>query len=83
MTFNATIHIMPRSEILDPQGKATLQGLNKLGFTGIQDARIGKRIELRIEAADRDSAAEQLKSACVRLLANPVVEQYHFELQEA
>ncbi|MEL6634102.1 MAG: phosphoribosylformylglycinamidine synthase subunit PurS, partial [Bacteroidota bacterium] len=46
MTYTATIHIMPRAEILDPQGKATQLGLHNLGLDQIHDVRIGKRIEL-------------------------------------
>ncbi len=82
MKFNATIHIMPRPEILDPQGKATLHGLHNLGFSQIEQVRIGKQIDLTVEADDAASAKATLEEACRKLLANPVIEQFRFELQE-
>jgi phosphoribosylformylglycinamidine synthase subunit PurS len=82
MAFQATIHIMPRPELLDPQGKATLLGLHNLGFEDISQARIGKQVELTIDVATEAEATEQVEAACKKLLANPVIEQYHFELKE-
>ena len=81
MKFNATIHIMPRKEILDPQGKATLLGLHNLGYGQVSHVRIGKQIEIQLEA-DTLSAAETLvEETCKKLLANPVIEQYTFNLE--
>ncbi len=80
--FQATIYIMPRPELLDPQGKATLLGLHNLGFADITQARIGKQIELQLQAQDAEAAHAQVESACKKLLANPVIEQYHIELTE-
>lgn len=71
---------MPREEILDPQGKATLSGLHNLGFDNIDQVRIGKRIEIEIEAASREMAEASVNEACKKLLANTVIEQYEFEL---
>lgn len=82
-TFHAVVHIMPRKEILDPQGKATLLGLHNLGFASVSDLRIGKRVELRIEAAGEAEARAQVGEACRRLLANTITEQFHFELTPA
>ncbi len=73
---------MPRPELLDPKGKATLLGLHNLGFDPIEAVRIGKQIELRLEAEDHDSASEYINNACKKLLVNSIIEQYHFELQE-
>ncbi|GAB4404052.1 MAG: phosphoribosylformylglycinamidine synthase subunit PurS [Bacteroidia bacterium] len=81
MKFQATIHIMPRPEILDPQGKATLLGLHNLGFDSIETARIGKRIEVALDARDEADAAATVDEACRKLLANLVIERYSFELQ--
>jgi len=80
--YKATIHIMPRPELLDPKGKATLLGLHNLGFNPIKTVRIGKQIELHLEAEDADKADEQIHTACKKLLVNPVIEQYYFELEE-
>jgi phosphoribosylformylglycinamidine synthase len=81
MSYHAIIHIMPRPELLDPQGKATLLGLHNLGFADISQARIGKRIELSVEADTEAQAKELVEAACKKLLANPVIDQYHFELK--
>jgi phosphoribosylformylglycinamidine synthase PurS subunit len=80
--FAAIIHIMPRPEILDPQGKATVLGLHNLGFDQIDEVRIGKRIELVVEASSKEVAVEQVESACKKLLANTVIETYQFDLRE-
>ena len=80
MKFKATIHIMPRPEILDPQGKATLHGLHNLGFSQVDQVRIGKQVEVALEATDAEAATASLDEACKKLLANPVIEQYQFEL---
>ncbi len=80
MTFKATVHIMPRTEILDPQGKATLLGLKNLGLDSIQQVRIGKRIEVEVDAENKAEAEATLESACSELLANTVIEQYSIEL---
>ena len=82
MKFRANINIMPRPELLDPQGKATTQGLQNLGFDNVQDLRIGKRIQLDLEAADRSVAEEKVDEACKKLLANLIMESYEFELEE-
>ncbi|MDP5169413.1 MAG: phosphoribosylformylglycinamidine synthase subunit PurS [Bacteroidia bacterium] len=83
MKFKAIIHIMPRPEILDPQGKATLHGLHNLGFSQVEQVRIGKQVEITVEADDAESARASLEEACRKLLANPVIEQFRFELTEA
>ncbi|MEM6263712.1 MAG: phosphoribosylformylglycinamidine synthase subunit PurS [Bacteroidota bacterium] len=82
MKFSATIHIMPRKEILDPQGKATLLGLKNLGLEDFDHLRIGKRIETELEADSQEEATEKLTLACNKLLSNPIIEQYHFELTQ-
>ncbi|MEL6252651.1 MAG: phosphoribosylformylglycinamidine synthase subunit PurS [Bacteroidota bacterium] len=81
MKFKATIYIMPRKEILDPQGKATLSGLHNLGYGQISQVRIGKQIEVHLEASDKTSAEATIEETCKKLLANPIIEQYSFELE--
>ena len=76
MIFTAQIKVMPLTNLLDPQGKAVLGGLASLGITGIQDARIGKQIDLTIEAENADAAREKANDAAKKLLANAVMEQY-------
>lgn len=80
MKFRAHINIMPRPELLDPQGKATALGLQNLGFDNIDGIRIGKRVQLEIEAADQKDAEAKVDDACKKLLANLIMESYEYEL---
>ena len=82
MKFRARINIMPRPELLDPQGKATTLGLQNLGLENISDLRIGKRVHLDLEAASKDEAEAKVDDACKKLLANLIMESYEFELEE-
>ncbi len=82
MKFTAEINVMPLKALLDPQGKAVTSGLRKMGFTGVENVRIGKHITVEIEAEDADSAKKEIDLACKKLLSNPVIEDYHFELHE-
>ena len=76
MIFTAQIKVMPLKNLLDPQGKAVLGGLANLGITGISDVRIGKQIELVIEAENENAAKEKAEDAATKLLANQVMEMY-------
>ena len=76
MNFVAEIKVMPLKELLDPQGKAVLGGLSNLGLKSIDDVRIGKHIQLSIEAKDADEAKKIAEEASKKLLANPVMEDY-------
>ena len=69
------VDVMPKPEILDPQGKAVLGALPRLGFTGISEVRQGKRFELEVESADEATLAEVAKVA-ETLLSNPVIEDF-------
>jgi phosphoribosylformylglycinamidine synthase len=81
MHFIAKINIMPKKEILDPQGKAVRLGLGNLGLHHIQEVRVGKHITLEIEAEDEDQAARQVELACQKLLANLIMESYDYQLE--
>ena len=76
MIFTAQIKVMPLKNLLDPQGKAVMGGLTNLGIKGINDVRIGKQIELSIEAENETEAREKADDAAKKLLANAVMEQY-------
>lgn len=80
MTYLAEIHVMPHKELLDPQGKAVKNSLPNVGVEGVDDVRIGKRIELRITAADEAAAREQVEKACKAVLTNPIMEKFDYEL---
>lgn len=83
MKFVAEVDVMPRKELLDPQGKTVANSMGNLHLTEITDVRVGKHITLTIEAADKATAEEKVELACKKLLANPVMESYHFTLSEA
>lgn len=76
MNFVAEIKIMPLKELLDPQGKAVMGGLDNLGITGIEDVRIGKHIQLNIDAHSADEARSIAEEAAQKLLANQVMEDF-------
>ncbi len=76
MTYTAQVTVMPLKELLDPQGKAVMGGLNNLGLQNIQDVRIGKNITLQVEAATPDAAKQIAEDAAKKLLANPVMEYF-------
>lgn len=72
------IDVLLKDEILDPEGQAVERALPDLGFAGVSDVRIGKHIELTIDADDPTAVAEQL---CEKLLANPVIERYSYRVE--
>ena len=76
MTFTIAINVMPLKNLLDPQGKAVLGGLENLGLTQVMDVRIGKRITLEVEAADENAAKKVAEEAANKLLANQVMEHF-------
>lgn len=83
MNFIAKINIMPKPEILDPQGKAVRLGLGNLGLSQIHDVRIGKHITMEVDADSEKEAKEKVELACQKLLANVIMENYEFELEKA
>ena len=81
MKFTAEIDVMPRPELLDPQGKAVMLGLHNLGISQADGVRIGKHITLQIEAETEQAAREMVDNACKKLLANLIMEEYRYELK--
>ena len=82
MKFKARIHTSLKKSVLDPQGQTTLHALDSMGFKEAKGLRIGKYFELALEAADRAAAEESIHAMCDKLLHNPVIEEYSFEIQE-
>jgi phosphoribosylformylglycinamidine synthase subunit PurS len=76
MNFIAEIKIMPLKELLDPQGKAVLGGLANLGIKSVNDVRIGKHVQLKLEAASAKEAQSIAEEAAKKLLANQVMEEF-------
>ena len=80
--FQAEIDVMPKKEILDPQGKAVTGSMKNLGLTEIHNVRIGKHISLEIEADSEETANAKVEQACKNLLANLIMESYSFKIQK-
>lgn len=80
MKFKAEIDIMPHDALLDPQGKAVQAGLRNLGLTNVENVRVGKHITLHLDAANEAAARQEVEDACKKLLANLIMERYHFEI---
>ncbi|WPU92528.1 phosphoribosylformylglycinamidine synthase subunit PurS [Mucilaginibacter sabulilitoris] len=80
--FQAEIDVMPKKEILDPQGKAVTGSMKNLGLAEIQNIRIGKHITLEIDAESADAAHAKVDQACKNLLANLIMESYTFKIEQ-
>jgi phosphoribosylformylglycinamidine synthase len=78
--FKANVHITLRNSILDPKGKAAHHALHNLGLKSVNGVRIGKFIEMDIDAATEKEATDIADSACAQLLANEVMEDYEIEI---
>ena len=78
--MKALIKVQLKNGILDPQGKAVNSALNHLGFEEIQDVRIGKLIEIKIDVEDKQKAIQMIEQACKKMLANPVIEDYTYDI---
>lgn len=70
------VDVMPKSEILDPQGKAVLGALPRLGFEGVVEVRQGKRFEVEFDGEPTDELLDQVRSMAEMLLSNPVIEDF-------
>ena len=81
MIYTAQIKVMPLKDLLDPQGKAVLGGLQNLGVSAVSDVRIGKHIDLQVEASSKEEATEIASNAAKKLLANPVMEMFEISIQ--
>ena len=80
MIFTVHIKVMPLKDLLDPQGKAVMGGLQNLGLNNVSDVRIGKHIYLQIEAENKEAALVTAEEAAKKLLANPVMEVFEISV---
>ena len=81
--YQARIYVTLRPSVLDPAGTAVQSGLQHMGYDNVEQVRIGKYVELTLTAADETAARQQLDQVCDQLLANPVIENYRFDLTES
>jgi phosphoribosylformylglycinamidine synthase len=78
----ATVLVRPKAGILDPQGEAVHDSLRRLGFA-VERARVGRLVELDVDASDPAAARAEVERMCAQLLANPLIESYEIELEQA
>ena len=82
MNFIAEIDIMPKPELLDPQGKTVTKNMKHLDLHGVDDVRIGKHVTMKIQATTEAEARQMVETACQKLLANAIMESFSYKLQE-
>ena len=80
--YLAKVYITLKPTVNDPQGLTIKGALHNLGFASVQDVRAGKYIEVRVDEDDQNRAQEHVNEMCNKLLANPVIENYRFALEE-
>ena len=80
--MRARVFVTPKKGVLDPQGKAIEHSLHALGYNEAREVRLGKCIEVAFDGMDREQAGRRLDEMCRKLLANLVIEDYRFELEE-
>ncbi len=79
--FIARVYVTLKSTVNDPQGLTVKGGLRTLGFHSVQDVRIGKYMELQVDADSTEDAVSQVDRMCRQLLANTVIEQFRFDVE--
>lgn len=80
--FLARVYVTLKPTVNDPQGKTILGGLKALGFDLASDVRAGKYLEIKLDGRDRGKAEAQVEEMCDKLLANPVIESYRYDVEE-
>ncbi len=81
-SFLARVYVTLKPTVNDPPGLVVADGLRSLGFNEVEGVRAGKYIEVRLTAASADAAKDRVDSMCDKLLANPVIESYRFDVEE-
>jgi phosphoribosylformylglycinamidine synthase len=79
--YLAKVYVQYRPTVSDPQGQTILGGLHQLGFDSVASVRAGKYMEITLDAGSENAAGEQVRDMCAKLLANPVIEDYRFEIE--
>ncbi|MGF1452377.1 MAG: phosphoribosylformylglycinamidine synthase subunit PurS [Opitutales bacterium] len=78
--MKVTVYVTPKPSVLDPQGAAVAHAMTTLGFEGAGDVRVGKTIEFEVDGGDSEEFHEILDGLCHKLFANPVIEDYRYEI---
>lgn len=79
--FLARVFVSLKPTVNDPQGRTIQGGLSQLGFESVQSVRAGKYLEIRLDGASESEAEREVAEMCDKLLANPIIEDYRFELE--
>ena len=79
--MKAKIIITPKKAVVDPQGKTVQVALEHMGYTGVQAVHVGKYIEIELDEVDQAAARRSIDAACHKFLSNPVIEDYHLDLE--
>ncbi len=79
--MKANVYVTLKKGVLDPQGKAVMGALNSISFKEVKDLRIGKFMEIELDADSRDEAERRVEEMCRKLLANPVIEDFKVEIK--
>jgi phosphoribosylformylglycinamidine synthase len=79
--MKAKIIITPKKAVLDPQGKTVQNALEHMGYTGIGAVHVGKYLEIELTGEEKETARKQIDDACHKILSNPVIEDYRFEIE--
>jgi len=80
LSVKVTVTLKPG--VLDPQGKTVRNALESLGFKGLVDLRMGKLMEIKMDGSSPEEAKSKVEEMCQKLLANPVIEDYHYEIEQ-
>ncbi len=80
--YQARIYVTLKPTVNDPQGLTVLSSLHRLGFSDVEDVRVGKFLLVNVDASDQAEAERSVTKMCQQLLANPVIEEFRFELEE-
>ncbi|NLV16391.1 MAG: phosphoribosylformylglycinamidine synthase subunit PurS [Syntrophomonadaceae bacterium] len=80
--YTGQVFVTLKKAVLDPQGDTVKRSLHTMGYPEVKDVRVGKYIEVKLDGATRQEAEERLDEMCRKLLANPVIEEFHIEIVE-
>lgn len=79
--MKAKIIVTPKKAVLDPQGKTVQTALEHMGYSGVGAVHVGKYMEIELSGTDKEAARKVIDEACHKLLSNPVIEDYRFEIE--
>ena len=79
--MKAKIIIMPKKAVVDPQGKTVQSALAHMGYNDVGAVHVGKYLEIELSGSDKETACKQIDDACDKILSNPVIEDYRFEIE--